>query len=135
MVNPDDIAAALGRPTPASSSAEYAQWTYWISGAELLIKAEAARRGTTVAALDDATVTYVVTEAVKAQVLHPDDATQVTVSVDDGSTSRSYRSGTGGVSIRAEWWGLLWPSLASDSFTITPAAEPDPATPGALAWL
>ena len=37
----------------------------------------------------------------------PDNATQVTVSVDDASTSRTYRSGAGRVTILDDWWTML----------------------------
>jgi hypothetical protein len=44
---------------------------------------------------------------VTSHVRRPDNATQVTVSVDDGSTSKTYRSGRGRVEIVDEWWSLL----------------------------
>lgn len=42
-----------------------------------------------------------------AGVRNPDNATQVTVSVDDASTSKTYRSARGRVAIADEWWTLL----------------------------
>src|SRR5690606_26287011 len=57
--------------------------------------------------VDQARLDYVIREAVTAQVRRPDDSTQVTVSVDDASTSRIYRSGRGRVDILDEWWTLL----------------------------
>lgn len=97
------IGTALGRE-PADV-AEANQWTMWIDDALMLIDA---RLGD-VAELDPAKVSYVVREAVVAHIRHPDDATQVQVSIDDASMSRSYRSGTGRVTIRREWWELLSP--------------------------
>jgi hypothetical protein len=58
-------------------------------------------------ALDQAKVDYVVREAVVAHIKKPDDATQVVISIDDGSSSRTYQSGKGRVSILDEWWTLL----------------------------
>lgn len=102
-VTPDTIAVALGRTAPAVDSIEYAQWDLWITDALLLI---GARLGDPML-LDQDLLDYVVREAVVDHVRHPDDATQVAVSVDDGSVSRSYRSGRGRVTIRDEWWALL----------------------------
>ena len=105
-VTPADIAVALGRTAPEPSTPEHEQWAMWISDAEMLIET----RRLAVApdlVIDEAKVDYVVREAVVAQVRRPDSATQVTVSVDDASTSRTYRSSTGRVSILDEWWTLL----------------------------
>lgn len=104
-VTPDMIAVALGKAAPEPDSVQYQQWALWISDAEMLIETRRAQLG--VDAPDEAKLDYVVREAVVAQVKRPDDATQVTVSVDDGSSSRTYRSGKGRVAILDEWWTLL----------------------------
>ena len=57
--------------------------------------------------VEQARLDYVIREAVVAQARRPDDATQVTVSVDDASTSRTYKSSRGRVDILDEWWALL----------------------------
>ena len=54
-----------------------------------------------------------VREAVAMMAKRPDDATQVTVSIDDGATSKTYRSGTGRVTILDEWWNLLSPTTST----------------------
>lgn len=116
-VSPDDIAIALGRPTPSPSDPEDLQWQMWISDAEMLIEA---RLGD-LSELDQTKLDYVVREAVVAQVKRPDDATQVTVAVDDASSSRTYRTGAGRVTIRDEWWDLLSPTdSGSGAFSIRP---------------
>ena len=105
-VTPATIATALGVAAPDSGSAKEAQWDLWISDALMLI--ETRRIELAVAGpLDEAKVDYVVRQAVVAQVQRPDDATQVTQSVDDASVSRTYRSSNGRVSILDEWWTLL----------------------------
>lgn len=104
-VTPDVIAVALGRTAPLGDTPEYEQWMMWVSDALMLIEA---RLGDP-AALDQAKLDYVVREAVVAQVRRPDDATQVAISVDDGSVSRTYRTSSGRVEIRDEWWALLSP--------------------------
>ena len=53
-------------------------------------------------------------------VRRPDDATQVAISADDGSVSRTYRSSAGRVEIRDEWWELLSPSVETGAFSIRP---------------
>jgi hypothetical protein len=100
------IATALGVADPDPASTQFAQWTMWTADALMLIEARAAELGITTA-LDAAKLDYVVRQAVVAHVQRPDDATQVSVSVDDGSTSRTYRSGKGRITILDEWWTLL----------------------------
>jgi len=103
-ITPADIAVELGRPAPPAPTA--AQWQQWIDDAMFLIDRRVVATGVT-DPLDQQAVDYVVRHAVAAQVRRPDDATQVTVAVDDGSTSRLYRSGAGRVTILDEWWDLL----------------------------
>ena len=104
-VTPDTIAVALGR-TVSALDPEYDQWAIWISDAEMLIDARKVSLGITTT-LDPTTLDYVVREAVVSHVRHPDDASQVTVSIQDASTSKSYRSGKGRVFILDDWWVLL----------------------------
>lgn len=122
-VTPEVIAVALGRTAPANPSAEYAQWEMWISDALMLVGARlVGTRTGQVASLDDLdqdALDYVVREAVVAQVRRPDDATQVEVRVDDGSTARTYKTSSGRVTIRDEWWDLLSPTdSTSGAFSI-----------------
>lgn len=109
MVTPEDIAAALGRPT--FTDVERAQWDLWIGDALMLIEA---RLGDP-SALDQTKVDYVVREAVVAQVRRPDDSTQVDVAIDDARVSKRYSTGSGRVTIRDEWWKLLDPDGTSGS--------------------
>src|SRR3546814_9928620 len=105
-VTPADIAVALGRTAPDDGSVEFNQWEMFVADALLLIEH---RLGDTFPDVDQAKLDYVVREAVVAHIRHPDDATQVAVSVDDGSVSRTYRSGRGRVTITDELWSLLIP--------------------------
>ena len=108
-VTPEMIAVALGRTAPTDPSVEFDQWTMWIADALLLIEA---RLGDP-SELDQAKLDYVVREAVVAHVRNPDSATQVSVSVDDASSSRTYRSSAGRISILDAWWDLLSPTSTS----------------------
>lgn len=112
-VTPTTIAVALGRASTFDDDEEQ-QWDMWIADALLLIEA---RLGDP-AELDQAKLDYVVREAVLAHIRHPDDATQVSVSVDDATSSRTYRSGKGRVTILDEWWDLLSPEESLSVFTI-----------------
>ena len=105
-VDPDLVATALGRPPLDQTSPTYYQWDMWIMDALMLIQ-DRADTITPAPTVNQAKLDYVIREAVKAHVNRPEDVTQVTVSVDDGSTSKTYRSGSGRVMIRDEWWGLL----------------------------
>lgn len=104
-VTPDKIAVALGEAAPDPTSIKAAQWQLWIDDAAMLIETRRAQLGA--AEPDEAKLDYVIREAVVAQVKRPDDATQVTVSLDDASSSKTYRSGKGRVSVIDEWWSLL----------------------------
>ena len=106
-VTPAMIAVALGVAAPDPGSITEGQWQMWIDDANMLIDTQATALGVDVGTIDAAKIDYVVREAVVAQVRRPDSATQVTVSVDDASTSKTYRSSTGRVSILDEWWALL----------------------------
>jgi hypothetical protein len=127
-VTPENIAVALGRTAPDPAAAEYAQWEMFISDALLLIEH---RLGDQFAGLDEAKLDYVVREAVVAHIRHPDDATQVAVSVDDGSVSRTYKSGRGRVTISDDLWVLLIPDEdGSGAFTVDTVGISSPH----LAW-
>lgn len=115
-VTPDMIAVALGVTAPDPGTTTYLQWEMWIADAEMLI--ETRRLSLEVDTIDEAKLDYVVREAVVAQVKRPDDSTQVTVSVDDGATSKSYRSGKGRVTILDEWWVLLGLTDPSGAFSL-----------------
>lgn len=115
-VDTEMIAIALGVAAPEADSAQDKQWKMWIDDAVMLI--ETRRLQLEVDPIDEAKLDYVVREAVVAQVKRPDDATQVTTSVDDGAVSKSYRSGKGRVTILDEWWTLLGLTEPSGAFAI-----------------
>ena len=112
-VSESTISIALGRD-PASST-EGAQWRLWIADALMLIESKLGDP----ALLDQARLDYVVREAVVAHINNPDDATDVSYTIGDVSTSKSYRTGRGRVTIRDEWWALLSPDETDGgAFTI-----------------
>lgn len=122
-VTPETIAVAMGVTAPDPTSPTYAQWAMWISDAEMLITTRAETLDIDPDGIDDAKFDYVVREAVVAQVKRPEDVTQVTVSVDDGSTSKSYQSGKGRVTILDEWWVLLGLTDPEGAFSIDMAGS------------
>lgn len=122
VVTPGDIAVALGRTPPAEGSLVWEQWTQWIGEAEMLIYDELGD----LALLDQTKLAYVIRSAVKAVAKHPDDATTVEISVDDGRVSKRYESGTGDVTILPRWWALLRPAGSdSGAFSVRPSFQPD----------
>jgi hypothetical protein len=127
-VTPENIAVALGVTAPEEDSPTWAQWALWISDAYMLIAARVELLD--VEEPDEAKVDYVVREAVVSHVQHPEDSTQVTVSIDDGSTSKSYKSGKGRVNIIDEWWVLLGLTPAEGAFSI----DQVPTTSNHLPW-
>ena len=118
-VTVDDVQVALGRAN--INDQELLQWEMWIDDARLLI---GARLGD-LDELDQAKLDYVVRDAVVAHVRQPDDATQVTESLGDASTSRTYRSGKGRVVILEEWWNLLSPVEAGGAFSLDTVGSTD----------
>lgn len=115
-VTTDTIAVALGQTAPESGSVQEQQWEMWIADAVMLIEARRVLLG--LEEPDEARIDYVVREAVVSHVKKPDDATQVTISVDDGSSSKSYQSGKGRVTILDEWWALLGLVETSGAFSV-----------------
>src|SRR5690348_1364908 len=91
-VTPAKVAVALGVVAPTPNSPQDAQWSMWIDDALMLVQSRVDAVAPT-PTVDQAKLDYVIREAVVAQARRPDDATQVTVSVDDGSTSKTYRTG------------------------------------------
>lgn len=120
-VTPATIAVALGVTAPDPGSTTDQQWDLWIDDATMLIESRAAQLG--VVTIDPIKLDYVVREAVVAHVKKPDDATQVTVQVDDGMTSKSYKSGRGRVTILDEWWVLLGLTDMSGAFALDMAPD------------
>jgi hypothetical protein len=127
-VTPANIAIAAGKPTPSTGSDTEQQWQMWIDDALMLINDRATKQGVTT--IDQVKIDYVIREAVVDHVKRPDDATQVTVSVDDGSTSKLYRSGAGRVRILDEWWSMLGLTELSGAFSLDMA----PSCSAHLAW-
>jgi hypothetical protein len=104
-VTPQNIADKLGMPAPETDSIQARQWQGFIDDAVLLITLR--MESLQADAPSDIVHDYVVREAVVDHIKRPDDATQVTISVDDGSSSRTYQSGKGRVTITDEWWRML----------------------------
>lgn len=120
-VTPEMIAVALGQAAPVRDSVTWRQWQMWIDDAEMLI--EARRAEMDAPHLPGEKVAYVVREAVVSHVRKPDDATQVTIQVDDGMTSKSYKSAKGRVTIQDDWWALLGLVDSSQAFSIDTAPD------------
>ena len=116
-VNSATIATALGQAAPQPNSVTDKQWLMWIADAQMLIADRKAKLNIETD-IDEAKLDYVVREAVVAHVKKPDDATQVTIAVDDGQTSKTYKSAKGRVQILDEWWLLLGLTDPEGAFVI-----------------
>ena len=121
----EDIAVELGRATPLADSIEAKQWQRWIDRAAALIEGRANRLGVDPATLDVAVVDDVVVRAVARHARRPDNAMQVSVSVDDGSTQRTYQSSAGEVTIADGWWDELGLVGVSGAFSTRPGFVSD----------
>jgi len=115
-----NVATTLLRSPPAEASLDWAAWTMWIDDARRQIK----NRLGDLALLDQDDLDYVVRESVALKVKRPDPATQISVSIDDGTISKSYEKGAGQVTITDEWWDLLTPEAVDNgAWTIKPWAR------------
>lgn len=123
-VTTDEVADRLGLPHPDASSPRAAQWLTWIGQASSQI--ERYQRIYSLPAPDTNDADFVVLEVVAAMAQHPDDSTQVSVSVDDGQVDRRYSSGNGTINLD-RWWDYLWPDNAADreAFSIRPGYRSD----------
>lgn len=106
-ITPARIATARSMAAPEPDSAEEQQWQLHIDDALMLIQARVDRLKVAEQTVSQDKLDYVVRQAVVAHLRHPDDATQVVVSVDDGQISRRYESASGQVEITDAWWELL----------------------------
>lgn len=120
-VEPDDIARTLEQEAPSDSSLTFKAWEKWIAGARTQIRV---RLGD-LDRLDQEVLDYVVCEAVAEKVRNPAGVKQSSVTIDDGTISKTYQGGTGQVTIRDEWWALLTPTTVDDrgAFTIRPGGN------------
>lgn len=120
----EDVAVAIGRPI--TDTAEQARVSYWLDAAEIQIKA----RFADLAALDQAVLRFVETEAVAARMVNPEG--YQSESIDD----YTYRYGaeTRQVVIRDEWWRLLDPDTGAGAFSARPYFVPDDPTGPTLDW-
>ncbi|NNG36941.1 hypothetical protein [Nakamurella aerolata] len=133
MLTPDDIAGELGMPPPAEGSTTWNQWERWISDAMLLIRLAAEARGLSVALLDPEVVDYVVRRLVAGQARQPrDGALQVSVSVDDASSARTYSAPDRVTVLPDDLLDMLFPGSERASFSIRPGYQPGcPTAPAA----
>lgn len=106
-ITPDDVAIALGVDAPTTGSPQSMQWAMWIGDALMLIQTRVDDLKAVEADVSNARLDYVIREAVVAQVRRPDQARQVTVTVDDASTSKTYSDSAGRVEIADGWWRML----------------------------
>lgn len=119
----DVIATRLQLPAPEPDSIQARTWQMFIEDAEMFIEARREELGADQP--DQIKVDYVVREAVVAHIRRPDDATQVTISVDDASSTKTFRSGKGRVQITDEWWqflGLVGESQGAFTLDLAPGA-------------
>lgn len=114
-VTPAMIAVKLGRAAPEPGSITEQQWDMDIDDALMLIQNRAEELDVDMSTISEVKLDYVVREAVAAYIKRPDDATQVSVTVDDGTTARTYQSGKGRIDIIDEWWTLLGLTDPDDS--------------------
>ena len=113
-----DVQTSVGR---ALTIAEQSQVGLWADQALLIIEHRLGDPGE----LDQRVLVMVVVEAVARRIKRPDDATQVSITVDGDTAQRSYQSSSGTITILPDEWALLAASTdgggAVGAFTIRPA--------------
>lgn len=119
-----DVAVAIGRPSSDLTTDQQAQITYWLNGAELVIKS---RLGT-IADLDADTVKYVETEVVAEKLRRSlREESSITVAVDDGSVTRRYENRVTAADFTADLWSLFGSGLGSTAYSIAVSSPLDSA--------
>jgi hypothetical protein len=112
----DDIATELGRPI--TTAEEISQVNWWISGAELKLR----NRLGDLAALDSASVNYVVVQAVARRARNPEGKQQERI--DDYSYNLNPSAASAELIITDEEWALLTPTTERGAFSIRAAGRP-----------
>lgn len=120
-VEPDDIARTLEQEAPSESTPTFKAWAQWIADARTQIRVKLGALDL----LDQEVLDLVVREAVAEKVRNPQGVKQSSVTIDDGTISRTYQGGTGRVTITDEWWAMLTPTKVDDrtAFTIRPGGD------------
>lgn len=120
-----DVAVALARPSADFTTDQQAQITYWLAGAELIVKA---RLGD-LTVLDQDALKYVETEVVaeKVRTVRDDGVLSESVSIDDGTVTKRYGS-VSAADFTDEWWLLLSPSGGSSAYTVAVTSPVDVTT-------
>ena len=112
-----DVQTSVGR---ALTLAEQGQVGLWAGQALLIIEGRLGDPG----ALDRRVLDMVVVEAVARRIKRPDDATQVSITIDGDTSQRSYQSSSGAITILPEEWVMLAASGSSSgtlgAFSIRP---------------
>lgn len=119
-----DVAVAIGRPSSDLNAEQQAQITYWLNGAELVIKS---RLGA-IADLDANTVKYVETEVVAEKLRRSlREESSITVAVDDGSVTRRYENRITSEDFAADLWSLFGSGLGATAYSIAVTSPLDSA--------
>lgn len=129
-VLPTDVGVELGVAAPSALAVQ--QYQSWIDQALYLIG-----KRLDMSILDTDDVDYVVLQAVVLHARHPGNEVQMSTSVDDGSVSRTFRSGAGRVTIPDDLWAILDPDLSGTSGvgSFRMHGQPDEFAPGVWAGL
>ena len=113
-----DIATHLGRPLNSTEEAQVSLWIGWL-------EADIALRLPPPTLVDDLVAQRVIVQSIAAYMDNPSAASEVQVSVDDGSVTKRYTKSLGRVQILPELWADLGWSGDTGAFTVTPYAAPD----------
>lgn len=114
----NDVATHLGR---SLSTTEESQINLWISWLE----ADIGRNMPDPTTVDGTTAQRVIVQSIAAYLDNPTAASEVQVSVDDGSVTKRYTRSLGRVQILPELWADLGWSGDTGAFTVTPYAAAD----------
>ena len=109
-VTPESIATRLGEDPATLTPARRGQFSVLIADAVALISLREAQLGVVPSPeVVDLIVGWAVADAASGPA---DNATRVSVSVDDGSVAREYPASSRRITIRDDWWDMLGLGLA-----------------------
>ena len=111
---PDDVGVHLGRPLDPSEHDRLMLWIGWL-------EADIDRRLPAPAVVDPVTAQRAIVESIATYMDNPTAASQVSIQVDDGGVTKSYKKSAGRVQILPEFWADLgWSDQETGASSITP---------------
>ena len=114
----DDVAIHLGRSLSETEESQIFMWISWL-------EADIASKLPDLTTVDPTAAQRVIVQSIASYLDNPTAASEVQVSVDDGSVTKRYTRSLGRVQILPELWADLGWSGETGAFTVSPYGAAD----------